>query len=103
MKIKYGFVIGEMVEIEVPEVIGKVLIGIDKENQNSERQESRRHNSIDALAELGVQLAATCEELTDSIEAREAREALRHALDKLLPQLPTRYAESASGGPDLRK
>lgn len=85
MKIKYEFLTGETVEIEVPETIGKVLIGIDKEAKNSDRRETRRHNSIDALTELGVQLAAT-RELTDSIEAKETREALRQALDRLLPQ-----------------
>jgi RNA polymerase sigma-70 factor (ECF subfamily) len=86
MKIKYEFLTGETMEIEVSEPIGKVLIGIDKEAKNSDRRETRRHNSIDALTELGVQLAASSEELTDSIEAKETREALRQALDRLLPQ-----------------
>ncbi|MDF2568670.1 MAG: sigma70-ECF: polymerase sigma factor, sigma-70 family [Sporomusa sp.] len=86
MKIKYEFLTGEAVEIEVSEAIGKVLIGIDKEAQNSDRRESRRHNSIDAFAELGVQFATADEELVASIEARETKEALRQALDKLLPQ-----------------
>jgi len=86
MKIKYEFLTGEAVEIEVSEAIGKVLIGIDKEVKNSDRRESRRHHSIDALAELGVQLAATSEELADSIEMRETTEALRQELGKLLPQ-----------------
>lgn len=86
MKIKYEFLTGEAVEIEVSEAIGKVLIGIDKEAKNSDRRESRRHNSMDALTELGVQLAAASEELTDAIEAQETREALRQALGKLLPQ-----------------
>jgi RNA polymerase sigma-70 factor (ECF subfamily) len=86
MKIKYEFLTGETMEIEVSETIGKVLIGIDKEAKNSDRRETRRHNSIDALTDLGVQLAATREELTDSIEAKETREALHQALDKLLPQ-----------------
>lgn len=86
MKIKYEFLTGEAVEIEVSEAIGKVLIGIDKEAKNSDRRESRRHHSIDALNEIGVQLAATSEELADSIEMRETTEALRQALGKLLPQ-----------------
>jgi RNA polymerase sigma-70 factor (ECF subfamily) len=86
MKIKYEFLTGETMEIEVSEPIGKVLIGIDKEAKNSDRRESRRHNSMDALTELGVQLAAASEELTNAIEAQETREALRQALDKLLPQ-----------------
>lgn len=86
MKIKYEFLTGEAVEIEVSEAIGKVLIGIDKEAKNSDRRESRRHHSIDALDEIGVQLAATSEELADSIEMRETTEALRQALGKLLPQ-----------------
>ncbi|QDR81380.1 RNA polymerase sigma factor [Sporomusa termitida] len=86
MKIKYEFLTGESVEIEVSETIGKALTGIDKEAKNSDRRETRRHHSIDALGELGVQLAATSEELTDTIEMRETREALRQALGKLLPQ-----------------
>lgn len=86
MKIKYEFLTGETVEIDVPETIGKVLTGIDKDAKNNDRRESRRHHSMDALTELGVQLAAASEELTDAIEVRETREALRQALDKLLPQ-----------------
>lgn len=86
MKIKYEFLTGETVEIEMPETIGKVLTGIDKEAQNSDRRETRRHHSLDALAELGVQLAAASEEPTDLVEARETREALRKALNKLAPQ-----------------
>ncbi|TCL37221.1 RNA polymerase sigma factor (sigma-70 family) [Anaerospora hongkongensis] len=86
MKIKYEFLTGEAVEIEVSEAISKVLIGIDEEVKNSDRRESRRHHSIDALAEIGVELAATSEELADSIEMRETTEALRQAIGKLLPQ-----------------
>jgi RNA polymerase sigma-70 factor (ECF subfamily) len=86
MKLKYEFVTGETVEIEVSEAIGKVLTGIDKEAKNSDRRETRRHHSIDALTELGVQLAATGEELAVTVEVRETREALRQALDALLPQ-----------------
>lgn len=86
MKIKYEFLTGETVEIEVSDAIGKVLTGIDKEGKNSDRRESRRHHSIDALAELGVQLATTSEEFADAIDARETGEELRQAFEKLLPQ-----------------
>jgi len=86
MKIKYEFLTGEAVEIEVSEAISKVLIGIDEEVKNSDRRESRRHHSIDALAELGIQLTATGEELAASIDARETGEELRQAFQKLLPQ-----------------
>lgn len=86
MKIKYQFVTGETVEIKVSERIGKVLIAIDKDMQNSDRRETRRHNSIDALAEQGIQVLDNSIELTSAIEARETKEALHDALNKLLPQ-----------------
>ncbi|MDP4177157.1 MAG: hypothetical protein Q8900_02300 [Bacillota bacterium] len=47
MKIKYEFVTGETVEIEVPDDICEVLIEIEKYDYNSDYRETRRHNSIE--------------------------------------------------------
>lgn len=48
MKIKYEFVNREIIEIEVPDGIGEISIAIDKEICNSDRRETRRHESYSA-------------------------------------------------------
>lgn len=45
MKIKYEFVTGESVEIEVSEAIGEVKIELDRELYNNNQTETRRHKS----------------------------------------------------------
>jgi len=45
MKIKYVFLTGERIEIEVSEGIGEVALAIDQEIHNRDRRETRRHES----------------------------------------------------------
>lgn len=86
MKIKYEFLTGETVEIEVPENIEQVLIAVDKQTQNSNRRETRRHSSIEELQEKGVHLSDNRVNIPVIFEKQEMQEALYHALNKLLPQ-----------------
>ena len=44
MNIKYEFITGEVVEIEVPDYMGEVSIEIEKQDYNLNRKETRRHN-----------------------------------------------------------
>lgn len=86
MKIKYEFVTGETVEIEVTDDIAEVAIELDKDIRNSNRRENDKHNSIEKLAERGTQLSDDRVDIHKDIEQKEMRRALQKALDNLLPQ-----------------
>lgn len=57
MRIKYQFLTGETVEIDVPDHIGEVSIAIERDMLNSNRRETRRHNSLSRMEEAGAQFA----------------------------------------------
>lgn len=86
MKVKYQFVTGEIVEIEVPNDIGEVSIELDKDSYNSNHKETRRHNSVENMQAQGTQIADESVDVVSAIEKKETSEALNNALDKLLPQ-----------------
>lgn len=86
MKIKYEYVTGESVEIEVPEGIGEVSIELDRAIYNSDHRETRRHNSVETMQEQGVQLSDKRVDVSSAIEKQEMTDTLNNALDKLLPQ-----------------
>lgn len=86
MKIKYEFLTGEFVEIEVPEAIGEVAIAIDKEIYNSNRRETCKHNSVEKMQEQGIHIADESVDVVSIVEQQEKNEVLYNALDKLLPQ-----------------
>ncbi len=86
MKVKYEFLTGEIVEVEVSNDIGEVSIELDREIHNSDRREIRRHNSVDKLQVQGIQIADGSVDVVSIIEKKETREALYNALNKLLPQ-----------------
>ena len=86
MKVKYEFLTGEIVEVEVSNDIGEVSIELDREIHNSDRREIRRHNSVDKLQVQGIQIADGSVDVVSIIEKKERREALFNALGKLLPQ-----------------
>lgn len=85
MKIKYQFA-DETLEIEVSEEWGSVLIELDRRERNSNRQETRRHQSYSGDNEK----MDTLEDWSTDIEAnylcKADTERLTVALEKLLPQ-----------------
>lgn len=86
MKVRYEFLTGEIVEIEVPETFGKVMIEVDKDIQNSDRRETRRHYSVDSLEEQGRQFHDVDSNVEEAVMRREEQELLHNALQMLLPQ-----------------
>ena len=86
MFIKYQDVTGNLIEIEVSEVIGEVSIEIDKEMANSNRRETRWHNSISRMEEAGVQFADESIDVAELLLENEANRKLHAAMNKLLPQ-----------------
>lgn len=86
MKIKYEFLTGEVLEIEVSHDIGEVSIEIDSEIYNGDRRETRRHESYsndngkhDVLEDLSVDVEA---EVLKSLEY----EVLYKSIKMLQPQ-----------------
>lgn len=77
MNIKYEFLTGEIIEIEVPDCIGKVSIAIDKEVYNSDRRETRRHNYISNMEEKGIQFPDGSQDITLMFEQQ-----VRNAADQ---------------------
>ena len=86
MKIKYEFVTGESVEIEIEDNIGEVSIELDNDIYNSDHRETRRHNSVEDMKERGNQLTDGSTDISTIIEQQEMRKDLIRALNKLLPQ-----------------
>lgn len=86
MNIKYEFLTGEIVEVEVLTDIGEVSIELDRAIYNSDHRETRRHNSVENLQEQGIQLIDQGADVVSAIEKLETNEILQNALAKLLPQ-----------------
>ena len=53
MKIKYEFVNGESVEVEVTEELGKIIVDMDRIEYNNEKKETRRHCTLSTLGDEG--------------------------------------------------
>ncbi|HAL74162.1 MAG TPA: sigma-70 family RNA polymerase sigma factor [Clostridiales bacterium] len=93
MKIKYTFVTGETVEIEVDAELGNVVIAIEHDQSNRDRAETRRHSSLDQLAAAGFDPADKAAGPAAVFEQKEAIAAhltnlakLRKVMSELLPQ-----------------
>ncbi len=86
MKIKYEFLNGETVEIEVSDSLGEISVEIDRTIYNSDRRETRRHNSIDNLAETGLQFSDKRNNVEEVVWRGEDHELLHKAISMLLPQ-----------------
>lgn len=86
MKITYEFLNGDVIEVDVPDEIGEVSIEIDRDIYNSNRKETRRHNSINSMEEKGLQFQDESLNLETSLLEKEVTENLGDALKELLPQ-----------------
>ena len=53
MKIKYEFMTGERLELEVDDNIGEIMIEMEKTQSRRNRTETRRHNSLEFMQETG--------------------------------------------------
>ena len=86
MHIKYQFLTGETVEIDVPDHIGEVSIAIERDMLNSNRRETRRHNSLSRMEEAGCQFADASVSVTELLLRNEDNRQLFDAVRHLLPQ-----------------
>ena len=53
MKIKYEFVTGEVIEIEVTEEMGNLIVELDRLEYNNNHKETRRHCTLSTLGYEG--------------------------------------------------
>lgn len=88
MKIKYEFA-NEIVEIEVDEDWGNILINLEREEYNINHKETRRHCSLEALNQDETLLPADVDILGDLIEQEDAEHtnrSIREAIQQLSPK-----------------
>ena len=84
MKITYEFVTGEVSEVEVDERLGGMLLDLDRQQENNDQKETRRHFSLDGMDYEG-ELFASAEDTEREVEHREDMARLFSAMEALSP------------------
>lgn len=84
MNIKYEFITGEKLEIEVDEHIQCISIEIERNIYNNNKKESRRHNSINSMEESGFQFKSINDEIEVKVEKAETANEIKSAIKTLL-------------------
>ena len=84
MKITYEFVTGEVSEVEVDERLGGMLLDFDRQQDNNDQKETRRHFSLDGMDYEG-ELFASAEDTEGEAERREDMARLHSAMEALSP------------------
>ena len=84
MKITYEFVTGEVSEVEVDERLGGMLLDLDRQQENNDQKETRRHFSLDGMGYEG-ELFASAEDTERAVEHREDMARLYSAMEALSP------------------
>ena len=79
MKIRYQFVNGDVSEIEVDDALGEVLLDLDRQENNNNRKETRRHYSLESRIYEGEDYAAEDENICSFGNS----ETIRSAMQKL--------------------
>lgn len=88
MKIKYEFMTGERLELEVDDNIGEIIIEMEKTQTRRNRTETRRHNSLEFMQEsregnLPKQFADERTDIEQIMIDFEEKERLHRAIQKL--------------------
>ena len=84
MKITYEFVTGEVSGVEVDEHLGGMLLDLDRQQDNNDQKETRRHVSLDSMDYEG-ELFASAEDTERTVEHREDMARLYSAMEALSP------------------
>ena len=84
MKITYEFVTGEVSGVEVDEHLGGMLLDLDRQQDNNDQKETRRHVSLDSMDYEG-ELFASAEDTEGEAERREDMARLFSAMEVLSP------------------
>lgn len=86
MLIKYEFVTGEKVEIEVSNDFGTTMLQIETKIKNSNRRESRRHQSLTEIQDSSEVLVDDSVNVEDDFLKTVDFDKLRQAISQLKPQ-----------------
>ena len=84
MKISYEFVTGEVSEVEVDERLGGMLLDLNRQQENNDQKETRRHFSLNGMDYEG-ELFASAEDTERTVEHREDMARLYSAMEALSP------------------
>ena len=84
MKITYEFVTGEVSGVEVDEHLGGMLLDLDRQQENNDQKETRRHFSLNGMDYEG-ELFASAEDTERAVEHREDVARLYSAMEALSP------------------
>lgn len=84
MKIRYEFVNGEIVEVEVEDGLGALLLEFDRLERNNNQTETRRHASLSEMDYEGAFFDAGVD-VDQEVRRRFSCAELHHALQKLSP------------------
>ena len=84
MKITYEFVTGEISGVEVDERLGGMLLDLDRQQDNNDQKETRRHVSLDGMDYEG-ELFASAEDTEGEAVRREDMARLFFAMETLSP------------------
>ncbi len=84
MKITYEFVTGEVSGVEVDEHLGGMLLDLDRQQDNNDQKETRRHVSLDGMDYEG-ELFASAEDTEGEAVRREDMARLFFAMETLSP------------------
>ncbi len=84
MKITYEFVTGEVSGVEVDERLGGMLLDLDRQQENNDQKETRRHFSLNGMDYEG-ELFASAEDTERAVEHREDVARLYFAMEALSP------------------
>lgn len=84
MKIKYTFAT-EIVEVEVSEELGNIIVDLDRREYNTNHKETRRHCSLDAL-NLDDALIPSDDNVEAEVAAKDENRRLYAAIAQLSPR-----------------
>ncbi len=85
MVIKYEFLTGEKIEIEVPNKLGETILQIDNEIKNSNRRETKRRQSLNELNDKADLITDESIDIEKDILQKFERDKLYDAMSKLKP------------------
>lgn len=85
MIIKYEFLDGKKIEIEVSTELGQVILQIDKKAKNSDRRETRRHQSLSELSDKADLIADESIDIEKDTLQKFDMDKLYDAISKLKP------------------
>lgn len=85
MVIKYEFINGEKVEIEVSSDLSNTIVQIESEIKNSDRRETRRHQSLSEIQDKADVLIDKNVNIEEDFLKRVEADKLYEAISKLKP------------------